>query len=356
MRQEIEIAGRRIGAGHPAYIVAEMSANHGHRIEHAYSVIEAAARCGADAVKIQTYTADTLTIDCDGAPFCIDEGSPWAGRKLHDLYREAATPWEWQPLLKAHADRVGIVLFSTPFDRSAVDLLESMRVPAHKVASFEIVDLELIRTVAATGKPVILSTGMATLDEIADAVATVAETGNDQLVLLECTSAYPAPIEQMNLRTIPDLAKRFGLPVGLSDHTLGTVVPVTSVALGACLIEKHVCLSREEGGPDSGFSLEPAEFGQLVSDVRAAEAALGEVHYGPTDAEGGSSSFRRSLFVVEDVAIGERLTRDNVRAIRPGHGLPPKALSSVLGHCASVAIARGTPLSWNLIDRIASSQ
>lgn len=347
MRQHVEIDGRRIGPGEPPYVVAEMSANHGGRLEHALQVLRVARDCGADAVKLQTYTPDTLTIECDRPEFRVGAGSPWEGRTLHELYGEAHTPWEWHADLFAAARDLGITLFSTPFDGAAVDLLEELGAPAHKIASFEVVDLELIERVAATGKPVIMSTGMATLTEIEAAVETVRATGNEQLVLLKCTSAYPAPAEQMDLRTIPHLAQAFGVPTGLSDHTLGTAVPVAAVTLGAVLVEKHFCLSRDEGGPDSSFSMEPADLRRLLADTRTAQAALGRVRYAVSERERNSLVFRRSLFVVEDVAAGELLTRRNVRCIRPGHGLAPAELPRVLGRCATTDLTRGTPLDWD---------
>jgi pseudaminic acid synthase len=348
MTDTIEIAGRRIGAGQPTYIIAEMSANHAQDFDQAVRIVEAARDAGADAIKLQTYTPDTLTIDCRNEHFRI-EGTMWDGRVLHDLYREAQTPWEWQPRLKQVAEKMGLHLFSTPFDASAVDFLEDMGVPAHKIASFENVDLPLLRRAAATGKPIIMSTGMATLSEIDEAVTTIREAGGRQLCLLKCTSAYPAPPSEMNLRTIPHLADTFGIPVGLSDHTLDVGVPVAAVALGACVIEKHLTLSREMPGPDSGFSLEPREFREMVDAVRTAEAALGRVNYGVSERERKSRVFRRSLFVVEDVKAGEPLTLANVRSIRPGNGLHTRHLEDVVGRVAARDIARGTPLSWDLM-------
>ena len=348
MNGDMTIAARRIGPGSPAYIIAEMSANHGQSYERAEAIIRAAARAGADAVKLQTYTADTLTIPCDAEPFRI-KGTLWEGRTLHDLYGEAYTPWEWQPRLAAVARQLGVHLFSTPFDATAVDFLERMDVPAHKVASFEIVDIPLLRCIAATGKPVIMSTGMASLAEIDEAVRILREGGCTQLALLKCTSAYPAPPDSMHLRTIPHLAEAFGVPAGLSDHTLGTAVPVAAVALGACIIEKHFTLSRAEGGPDAAFSLEPDEFSEMVSAVRTAEAALGQVNYTVSDKERQSRVFRRSLFVVRDMEQGEAFTPDNVRSIRPGYGLHTRYHDAVLGRRAVRDIARGTPLSWELV-------
>lgn len=346
----IDIGDRQVGPGQPVYIVAELSANHNQSLDVAIQLIETAKTCGADAVKLQTYTADTLTIACDRPEFCIGGGSLWDGRTLHALYQEAYTPWEWQPKLKQAAADLGMPLFSTPFDPTAVDFLEAMGVPAHKIASFELVDLPLIKRIAATGKPIIMSTGMATLSEIESAVAAIRGVGNEQLVLLKCTSAYPASPAEMHLRTIPHLAAAFDLPVGLSDHTMGVAVPVAAAALGACMIEKHLTLSRDVPGPDSAFSLEPHEFAEMVRAVRVAEQALGGVHYGVSESERSSRIFRRSLFIVQDVKKGEALTEQNVRSIRPGHGLSPKHLPNVLGRHARVSIVRGTPLKWEHLD------
>jgi N-acetylneuraminate synthase len=325
-----------------------MSANHGQSFEQAVRIVEAAKEAGADAVKLQTYTPDTLTIDCDNEYFRI-KGSVWDGRKLYDLYGEAYTPWDWQPKLKALADSLGLDLFSSPFDDTAVDFLEKMGVPAYKIASFELVDTALLRKVASTGKPVILSTGMATYAEIEEAVQTLRQGGCTELALLKCNSGYPAPPEEMNLRTIPHMAEAFGLPVGLSDHSLGIAVPVAAVALGACIIEKHFTLARADGGPDSAFSLEPQEFKTMVDSVRVAEKALGQVRYQATEHEAAGRAFRRSLFVVQDVKVGEVFTRENVRSIRPGQGLAPKHLSEVLGRRAARDIARGTPLTLDMV-------
>lgn len=345
---ELVINGRRIGAGRPTYIIAEMSGNHGQSLAQAKEIVRAAKACGADAVKLQTYTPDTLTIDCDKDLFRLD-GTLWQGRTLYELYGEAFTLWDWQPQLLQLARDIGIDMFSTPFDETAVDFLETLDVPAHKIASFENGDVALLRKVAATGKPVIASTGMASLAEIDELVCTLRAGGCSGLALLKCTSAYPAPFESMNLRTIPHLAQSFGVPVGLSDHSLGIAAPVAAVALGACVIEKHFTLSRSLPGPDSAFSLEPAEFKAMVENIRAAEKALGTVDYKLTGAEANSRRFRRSLFVVEDIKAGEKFTPRNVRSIRPGHGLHPRHLDDVLGRVANCDVARGTPLSWMMI-------
>lgn len=343
-----EIAGRSIGPGEPAWIIAEMSANHQGDIGRARELIHAIKDSGADAVKLQTYTPDTLTINCDKPWFRIGSGTLWEGRRLYELYGEATTPWEWHAELFALAQSLGLVCFSSPFDATAVDFLKPLAPPVWKIASFELVDIPLIEYVAACGQPVIMSTGMANLDEIGDAVSAVRRSGVP-LALLKCTSAYPSPPEAMNLRTIPDLADRFGVPTGLSDHTLGITAPVAAVALGACLIEKHFTLSRDEPGPDSAFSLEPHEFRSMVEAVRTAEAALGKVTYERTDKEQASVVFRRSLFVVQDVRAGDVFSKDNVRSIRPGNGLPPKAYPEVLGRRATCDVERGTPLSWEMI-------
>jgi N-acetylneuraminate synthase len=341
----ITINGRTIGPGHPTYIIAEMSGNHGHSFDRAVAIVKAAKEAGADAIKLQTYTPDTLTIACDNDYFQV-KGTLWDGRTLYDLYGEAYTPWDWQPKLKEIANDLGLDLFSTPFDGSAVEFLEAMDVPAHKVASFENVDLPLLRRIAQTGKPVIMSTGMATLGEIEEAVQTLRGAGTSELALLKCTSAYPSPPESINLHTIPHMAQAFQTPVGLSDHTMGTAVPAAAVALGACIVEKHFCLSRSEPGPDTAFSLEPQEFKQMVESVRVVEAALGTVHYGIEEREQVSRVFRRSLFVVQDMAAGERFTSENVRSIRPGHGLHTRYLDTVIGQAAAHDIPRGTPLAW----------
>lgn len=348
--QGFSINKREIGEGNPTYIIAELSANHNQSFEKAVELINAAHKSGADAIKLQTYTPDTLTIDFNGPMFTHDEESPWHGKNLYSLYAEAFTPWEWQPELKKIANNLGMDLFSTPFDPTSVDFLEKMDVPAYKIASFEIIDIPLIKIIAKLGKPVIISTGMAALGEIEDAVHTIRKTGNEQIALLKCTSAYPALPEEMNLRTIPHLAAAFDVPVGLSDHTLGIAAPVAAVALGACIIEKHFTLSRALPGPDSTFSLEPTEFRAMVDAIRQTEKLLGQVNYEICEHENASRVFRRSLFVVKDMIKGERFSTENVRSIRPGYGLPPKNIDIILERKASREILRGTPLNWNLIQ------
>lgn len=345
----IKIGGRSIGTAHPTYIIAEMSANHNQDFDRAIEIVKAAKAAGADAVKLQTYSPDAHTIDSGKSEFTISGGTAWDGQTLYGLYGAAYMPWDWQPKLQAVAGELGLDLFSAPVDAKSLEFLEQMNVPAHKIASFELVDLPLIRRVAQTGKPTIMSTGMASLAEIDEAVRTYREAGGAQLALLKCTSAYPSLPEEMNLRTIPHLAGAFGVPAGLSDHTLGIAVPVAAVALGACIVEKHFTLSRAEPGPDSAFSLEPSEFKAMVEAIRTTEKALGTVSYQITAKEESSRVFRRSLFVVKDVKAGELLTPDNVRSIRPGYGLPPKHWDNVVGRCAACDIGRGTPLDWKLI-------
>jgi pseudaminic acid synthase len=348
-RQEVEIGGRRIGPGSPPYVIAEISGNHNHDIGRAYAIMEAAARAGADAVKLQTYTADTLTIDCDRPDFVLRDGL-WAGRKLYELYQEAHTPWAWHEALFAKGRELGLAVFSTPFDDTAVDFLEGLGAPAYKIASFELVHLPLLRKVAATGKPVILSTGMADLAEMTEAVETLGTAGCRELILLHCISAYPAPACDANLRTIADLAQRFALPVGLSDHTLGVDVPIAAVALGAVAIEKHVTLARADGGPDSAFSLEPDELATLVEGTRVAWEAIGTANYERAASEAGNAIFRRSVYAVRDIAPGEILSADTIRIIRPGNGLAPRHFDELIGKRARVAIARGTALQWELVE------
>lgn len=346
---EFAIADRRIGADRPVYVVAELSANHGQDLSTAKELVRTAARVGADAIKLQTYTPDTITIDCRSAAFRISQGTPWDGAVLYDLYKQAYTPWEWHPELANLARELGLHCFSSPFDETAVDFLEEMDTPAYKVASFELVDIPLLRKIAATGKPLILSTGMAQLAEIEEAVRTVRENGTSPIALLKTSSAYPALPEELNLRSIPYLADAFGVVAGLSDHTLGIAVPVAAVALGARIIEKHLTLSRKAPGPDSAFSLEPHEFRVMVEAVRAAEQALGAVRFGPAAREKASLRLRRSLFAVENVKAGETFTRANVRSIRPAAGLHPRHLQDVLGRRAARDVEKGTPMDWKLL-------
>jgi pseudaminic acid synthase len=351
MANNIQIGGRAIGKNASAFVIAELSANHNQNFDQAVRIIQAAKDAGAEAVKLQTYTADTITFRSDKECFRITGGTLWDGRILHDLYREAFTPWEWQPKLKQVAEDLGLQLFSSAFDDSAVDFLEQMNVPAHKLASFELVDIGLIQKMARTRKPLIMSTGMASEAEIDEAVQAARRAGAAQIALLKCTSAYPAPPEEANLLTIPELARRFDCPAGLSDHTMEVAVPVAAVALGACIIEKHICLSRADGGPDSAFSLEPHEFKAMVDAVRVAEKALGSVRFGPGAREASGVQYRRSLFVVADVKRGDVFTKLNVRSIRPADGLHPRHLDDILGQQAACDIERGTPLHWDLVVR-----
>lgn len=348
MTENFQICGRTIGHNTPTYIIAEVSGNHNQSMREAVKLIRTAKEVGADAVKLQTYTADTLTIDCRNHHFRI-KGTLWEGQTLYELYRTAYTPWDWHAQLKQVAEQCGLHFFSTAFDHTAVEFLENLGVPLYKVASFENIDLALLKKVASTGKPVILSTGMATLGELEEAVKTLKENGSGGLALLKCTSSYPAEPENMNLRTIPHLESSFSVPVGLSDHSMGIEVPVTAVALGACIIEKHLTLSRAKLGPDSGFSLEPAEFGEMVRAVRNTEKALGAITYGPTPAEEPSLRFRRSLFIVKNMKKGEEFSENNVRSIRPGYGLHPRYYEQILGRRVQKKVSRGTPLQWDLI-------
>jgi N-acetylneuraminate synthase len=347
---EFSIDGRAIGPEEPAYVVAELSANHRNELDHAMELLEAAVEAGADAVKIQTYRPDTLTIDADTDYFTISDGTPWDGQTLYELYEKGYMPWQWQPKLKARADELGVDLFSSAFDSSAVEFLEEMDVPAYKVASFENVDLPLIRRMAETGKPLIISTGMASVDEIADAVTAARESGADGVSLLKCTSSYPAPADSMNVTTIPHMADLFDVPTGLSDHSPGIGAAVAAVAHGGSIIEKHFTLSRDEDTPDADFSLEPDEFERMVDSIRQAEQSLGGIEYGMHPVEETNEVFRRSLFCVEDVEAGERLTEKTVQSIRPGYGIKPKHIDVVLGRRAAEDISRGEPLRWDLID------
>jgi len=350
MTEEFKIDNRLIGRNHAPLVIAEMSGNHNQSLERALGIVEAAAKAGAHALKIQTYTPDTMTIDLDEREFHInDPKSLWAGTSLYKLYGEAYTPWEWHKPIFDRARQLGMIPFSTPFDDTAVDFLENLDVPCYKIASFENTDLPLIRRVAATGKPLIISTGMATVAELDETVRAAREAGCKDLVLLKCTSTYPATAANTNILTIPHLRDLFGCEVGLSDHTMGVGVSVASVALGASVIEKHFTLSRADGGVDSTFSMEPAEMAQLVVETEHAWQALGQVSYGPTEAEKKSIQFRRSLYVVQDLKAGEVLSRENVRAIRPGLGLPPKYFEQVLGKAVKQDVKRGTALMWSLL-------
>ena len=351
MNCSIRIGPRTVGNGGDPLVIAEMSGNHNQSLETAMAILEAAAAAGADAIKLQTYTADTITLDVRSGPFVIsDESSPWAGRRLYELYQEAHTPWEWHASLFARARELGLLAFSSPFDPTAVDFLEALDVPAYKIASPELVDLPLIAKVARTGKPLIMSTGMATLAEIDEAVQAARGAGAREIVLLKCCSAYPAAPEEMNLHTIPHLAAAFGVPTGLSDHTLGLAVPVAAVALGACVIEKHLALSRSLPGPDAAFSLEPAEFKAMVEAVRVAHRALGKVDYSLHPREVPSRACRRSLFVVADISVGEPFTARNIRSVRPADGLLPKFYDHVLTRKAARDLKAGTALAWDMIS------
>ena len=340
------IDGRPIGPDHPPYVIAELSANHNGSLARALGTIEAAYRSGANAIKLQTYTADTMTIDCDASDFMIN-GGPWNGYKLYDLYKWAQTPFEWHRAMFEHARKLGLTVFSTPFDETAVDLLEDLDAPAYKIASFEATDLPLIRYVAATGKPIIMSTGLSSEREIEEAVTAARESGCKQLLVLHCVSSYPAPMNQANLRQIPELARRFGLDIGLSDHTLGTTASVAAIALGAVAIEKHFTLSRADKGPDSEFSLEPDELARLCRDTRDAWSALGRMGYARQKAEEGSMVFRRSIYFVRDLPSGAVIGPQDIRRIRPGMGLAPKYFDCLIGKRLKVAVKRGTATAWD---------
>lgn len=348
MSPKIEIAGRPIGADHEPYVICELSGNHNGSLDRALEMVDAAADTGCDAIKIQTYTADTITLDVDRPEFQI-HGGLWDGRTLYELYQEAHTPFEWHGALFERAAKRGVTLFSSPFDETAVDLLDDLGAPAFKIASFEAVDLPLIRYAASRGKPLIISTGMANLAEITAARDAALGAGAPGVLLLHCVSSYPATFGDANVRTVADMAQRFDCPIGLSDHTPGTAASVAAVAMGACAVEKHFTLARADGGPDAAFSLEPNEFSALVRDTKDAWASLGRAHYDVLGSEGTSLLFRRSLYVTADVAAGERLSRANVRSVRPGNGLPPAALDEVLGRPAARPLKRGEPLAWDML-------
>ncbi|MCY8139613.1 pseudaminic acid synthase [Bacillus inaquosorum] len=347
---EINIEGRKIGLHHPPFIIAEMSGNHNQSLERAFNIIEEAAKAGAHALKIQTYTADTMTLNMNTKDFKIeDENSLWSGRTLYTLYQQAYTPWEWHKPIFDKCRELGMIPLSTPFDESSVDFLEDLGVPIYKIASFENTDIPLIKKVAATGKPIIISTGMATVAEIDESIRAAKEAGCKELILLKCTSTYPASPENTNISTIPHMKELFNCQVGLSDHTMGTGVAVASVALGATVIEKHFTLSRADGGVDSAFSLEPSELKELVVETGRAWQALGQITYGPTDEEKASLKFRRSIYVKKDIKAGEIFTKDNIKVVRPGYGLEPKFYDVIIGRTAKKHIAAGTPLRWDSI-------
>lgn len=347
----ISIAGRKIGADEPPYIIAELSANHNGNFETALKIIEEAKKAGADAVKLQTYTADTITLNCDSKDFKIT-GGLWDGRTLYELYQEAHMPWEWHAPLFEYARKLGITIFSSPFDNTAVDLLEGLNTPAYKIASFEAIDLPLIKYVASTGKPMIISTGMADAEEIAEAIEAARDGGCKELAILHCVSGYPAPAHDYNLRTIPDMMQRHGLVTGLSDHTLDNTTAITSIALGASIIEKHFTLDRSGGGPDDSFSLEPAELVVLCRDSKTAWAALGKVDYGRKSSEQGNVQFRRSLYFVKPLKAGELITSDVIRSVRPGFGLPPKTINALLSKKVLVDVKENTAVAWELLGDI----
>jgi len=348
MRNEISIAGRKIGHAHSPYVIAEMSANHNGNMEAAFRIIEEAKKAGADAIKMQTYTADTLTLKCNLPDFQINEGL-WAGRTLHELYEWAHTPWHWHKPLFDRARELGITIFSSPFDNTAIDLLEDLNAPAYKIASFEAVDLSLIKYAASTGKPLIISTGMADAEEIAEAIDAAREGGCEELAILHCVSGYPAPAEDYNLRTIPDMIERFSLVTGLSDHTLDNTTAIVSVALGASIIEKHFTLDRNGGGPDDSFSLEPGELAALCHGAKTAWSALGSVNYRRKASEQGNVRFRRSLYFVKELQKGDLITSESVRSIRPGYGIPPKYINSVIGRRVNQDVSVGTPVSMTVL-------
>lgn len=351
MNKSIQIENRYISDNDKTFIIAEMSANHLMDYDRAVDIIRAAKYAGADAIKLQTYTADTITIDSDKEWFQIKQGTIWDGTTFYKLYKDAYTPWEWQPKLMEEAKKAGLICFSSPFDASSIEFMESMNMPAYKIASFEIRDVGLIERAAGTGKPVIISTGIANPEDIELALETCKKAGNENVVLLKCTTVYPAPYEDINLKVITDMKNRYDCICGLSDHTMGCEVAVASVALGAKVIEKHLTISRKDGGPDAAFSMEPDEFKNMVECVRHVEKALGKVSYELTDKQKASRLHSRSLFVVEDIKKGEKFTEDNVRSIRPGYGLHTKYLGEIIGKCASCDIERGTPMEWKYVEK-----
>lgn len=348
--QNLIISNKTINTNSPIFIIAEISANHLRSFDNAVKIIQEAKRAGADAIKLQTYTPDTITLDCDNKYFQITQGTIWDGTTLHKLYQEAYTPWEWQPKLKEIAEKEGLVFFSSPFDFTAVDFLEEMDVPAYKIASFEITDIPLIEYIASKRKPIIISTGIATLADIEEALDACKRMGNNQIALLKCTSAYPSPLEDINLRVIPNMMDTFGGIVGLSDHTLGHTVALAAVALGAKIVEKHMTLSRDDGGPDAKFSMEPYEFKEMVTRIRELEKALGHVTYELTDKQKKSREHSRSLFVVKDIKKGEAFTEKNIKSIRPGFGIATKYINEVIGKKARYDIERGTPVDWSHME------
>lgn len=346
---QIEIAGHKIGLNYPPYVIAELSANHNGKLDNALRIIEEAKRAGAQAIKLQTYTADTITLSSQSEDFMI-HGGLWDGRNLYDLYQEAHMPWHWHKPLFAHAKKLGITIFSSPFDHTAVDLLEDLNAPAYKIASFEAVDLPLIQYVASTGKPMIISTGMADAEEIQEAIDAARQGGCKELAILHCVSGYPAPAEDYNLRTIPDMIHRFGLVTGLSDHTLDNTTAIASVALGVSIIEKHFTLDRKGGGPDDSFSLEPLELGELCRGALTAWEALGQISYARKSSEQGNVKFRRSLYFVRDLKVGEIITSDAIRSVRPGFGLAPKFFQELIGRRVKSNVSFATPVSWDVIE------
>lgn len=350
MRKELMIDGKKLSDKSDTYIIAEMSANHLHNLDRAKRIIDVAKECGADAIKLQTYRPDTITIDCRGPEFMATPGSPWENMNLFELYKEAYTPWEWHGELMNYAKKVGITCFSSPFDLTAIDFLEELNVPAYKIASFELNDIPLIKKAAMTGKPIIMSTGIADMSDIELALRTCKEAGNDKVILLKCVSEYPTPYEEINLRTLTNMSETFDCVVGVSDHSFGSAVAVAGVALGARVIEKHLTLSRKDGGPDGTFSMEPQEFKNMVTDIRNVERALGKVTYELTEKQKKSKGRSRSLYVVSDIKKGEIFTPDNMRSIRPGYGLHTKYYKDIIGKRASCDIKKGTAMKWNYVE------